>query len=190
MKKLFVITGLIFIGMALNAQVYMGLRFDVNVDNVSDNDGEKRTTDLKFGLYDEIGFRLTDIWDIGMEFGGMIGTYKNHYSDYESTSAHWLFSPYTRCSIVKYGNFDVKAKGSFSFEGTKDFFQGGVQMVPMLIYSLSDHIDLQTNLNFFKCGFYYTKIKDGNLTTKFGFGGNSNDLATLGSLSIGFVYKF
>ena len=190
MKKLFVITGLIFIGMALNAQIYMGLRFDINTENVSDNDGDKRTTNINFGLYDEIGYRLTDVWDIGMEFGGMIGTYKNHYSDFESTSAHWLFSPYARYSIVKYGKFDVKAKGSLSFEGTKDYFQAGIHIVPMLVYNLSNRVDLQTNLNFFDCGFYYKKIKDGNLTTKFGLGGNSNDLATVGSLTIGFVYKF
>ena len=190
MKKLFVITGLVLIGMTLNAQVYMGLRFDINFENVSDNDGEAKTTDFNFGLYDEIGFRLTDVWDIGMEFGGKIGTRKNHYSDSESTSAHWLFSPYARYSIAKFGKFDVKAKGSLSFEGTKDYFQAGIQVVPMLVYSLSNRIDLQTNLNFFKVGFYLNNVKDGNLTTKFGFAGDSNNLANVGSLTIGFVYKF
>ena len=190
MKKLFVITGLIFIGMTLNAQIFMGARFDINAENVSDNNGDAKTTQLNIGIYDDIGYKLTDIWDIGVEFGGTIGSYKNHNSDYEDTSARWLFSPYVRFSVFKYDKFDLKAKGSAGLEGTKEYTQASIQVAPVLVYNLSDRIALQTTLNFFKLGFYSTKIKDGNLTTKFGLGGDSNNLATVGSISIGFAYKF
>jgi len=190
MKKFLVILSLTITGIAVNAQLYMGFRFDISANQVNNNNGDKKTSEFSFGAYDDLGYRLTEVWDVGAEFGGMISVYTNHASDTETTSAHWLLSPYARYTVFQAGKFDFMGKGSLILEGTKNYFLVGLQVVPMVAYNLSDHIALQTNLNFLSFGLSRNKIKDGDANTNFNLGGNSNNVATLGALTIGFIYKF
>jgi len=190
MKKLLVTASLIFAGMVVNAQLYMGARFDINAGQVKSDNGDKKTSDFSFGAYDDLGYRLTDVWDIGAEFGGMVGVHTNHATDTETTSAHWLLSPYARYTVIQAGKFDFKGKGSLILEGTKTYTMIGIQLVPMVAYNMTEHIVLQTNLNFLSFGISRNKVKDGDANTNFNVGGNSNNVATLGGLTIGFIYKF
>jgi len=190
MKKLLVIVSLLFTGIVVNAQLYMGYRFDINAGQVNNDNGDKKTSEASFGAYDDLGYRLTDVWDIGVEFGGMVGVTKDHISDTKTTTAHWLISPYARYTVIRAGNFDFMGKGSLILEGTKNYFLVGVQVVPMVAYNMNEHIALQTNLNFLSFGISRNKIKNGDATTNFNLGGNSNNVATLGGLTIGFIYKF
>jgi len=190
MKKLLVIASLIIAGMSVNAQLYMGARFDINAGQVKNDNGDKKTTEASFGFYDDLGYRLTDVWDIGAEFGGMVGTNKNHATDTETTSAHWLLSPYVRYTVIQAGKFDFMGKGSLILEGTKNYTLIGLQFVPMVAYNMNERIALQTNLNFLSFGISHNKEKKGDARTNFNLGGNSNNVATLGGLTIGFIYKF
>ena len=184
------VVGLIFAGMTANAQLYMGFRFDISAGQIKNDNGDKRTSEFSFGAYDDLGYRLTNAWDIGLEFGGMVGIYTNHVSDVETTTAHWLFSPYARYTVIQAGKFDIKGKGSMILEGTKDYNLAGIQLVPMVAYNINERFALQTNLNFLSFGVSHKKVKKGNASTNFNFRGNSNNVATLGDITIGFIYKF
>ena len=190
MKKLAVIVSLIFTVITVNAQLFMGARFNMKAQQINADNGDKKTSEFSFGIYDNLGYRLSNVWDVGMEFGGTIGIYTNHVIDTETTSAHWLFSPYTRFKVIQAGKFDFMGKCSLALEGSKTYFQFGVYLVPVMAYNLNDRIALQTNLNLLSLGLSYNKIKDGDSSTTFHLMGNSNNIATIGDITIGFIYKF
>ena len=189
MKRLFLIVSLIFVGIALHAQAFMGFRFDLNAEEVKRDNGDKRTSEFGFGAYSDIGKRVSEAWDIGIEFGGTVDFAKNHTSNTETTSAHWLVSPYFRRTVYQNGKFELKARGAFAAEGTKTSNTFSFQVVPVLVYNMSDRFALQTNLNVFRGGISYNKIKDGDGRLRFNAGGNTNNVATLGNITIGFIYK-
>jgi hypothetical protein len=190
MKKLFVIASLLFAGMAVNAQWYMGSEFDISAGQVKNDNGDKRTSEIGIGVYADIGKKLSDLWDFGVFYGGTVEFYKNHINDTKSESAHWLLSPYLRYSCFQMGKFELLTKGSLTFEGTKSYNEIGLRLAPVIAYNLSEHIALQANLNMFSGGLVYHKVKNGNATTSFNLAGNSNNVANLGNFKIGFIYKF
>ena len=189
MKKLFVITSLLFAAMAVNAQWYMGAQFDISAGQVRNDNGLKRTSEVSIGVYADIGKKLTDVWDLGVFYGGTVAFSKNHISNTKTESAHWHLSPYARYSFFQIGDFELLAKSSLTFEGTKTYNEIGLRLAPVLAYNLSERIVLQANLNMFNCGLVYNKVKKGNASTSFNLGGNSNNVANLGNFRIGFIYK-
>ena len=190
MKKLFVIASLLFAGITVNAQWYIGSRFDIGAGQVKNDNGDKRTSEIGIGVYADIGKKLTDVWDFGVFYGGTVDFYKNHISNTKTESAHWLLSPYVRYSFYQIGAFELLARGSLTFEGTKSYNEIGLRLAPVIAYNLNERISLQANLNLFNCGLVYHKVKNGNASTTFNLGGNSNNVANLGNLRIGFIYKF
>ena len=190
MKKLLIIVSLIFTGIAVNAQWYMGADINLSASQTKNDKGDKKTSSSSFGAYADIGYQLSDKLDIGVDYGGTIGVSKNHISDTKTETANWLLSPYLRYSLIQAGNFELLAKGSLILEGSKTYTQVGLQAVPVLAYNLNDHIVLQANLNFFSFGISRNKEKDGDARFNFNVGGNTNNVATLGGLTIGFLYKF
>ena len=190
MKKILVIISLMISGVAVNAQFFQGARFDISAGQVNNDNGDKLTSEANFGFYDILGYRLNDVWDIGAEFGGSVGRYKNHTSKDETTSAHWLISPFARYTVFQAGKFDFMGKGSLILEGTKNYTLIGLEVVPMVSYNVTEHIALHTNLNFLSFGISRNKTKDGDARTNFNLGGNSNNVANLGGITIGFVYRF
>lgn len=179
MKKVFL--AIMFAGVTavyVQGQIYMGGSFNLSARSTDSDD--KVTTNIS--LYPEIGYYLTDRWDIGLNSG--IG-----YDSYAS-SANWLFSPYTRYSFIRSGKFELIGKASFLLEGGKNYFLLGPQVIPIVAYNLNEHIALQTNLNFISFGFSINKPKGGDATSNFNMGFNSNNVVSLGGLTIGFIYKF
>ena len=190
MKKFVIIISLIFTGISVNAQLYMGARFNLTAEQNRRDNGEKISTLIGFGAYCDLGYRLTEMWDIGVEYGGMVSVLKNHPTDTDYTSAHWLLSPYARYKVVQAGKFDFMGKGSMALQGTKTYNNFSIALVPVVAYNMNDRIALQTNLNFFGFGFTYHKIKEGDSRTTFNLMGDSNNVATLGDITLGFIYKF
>jgi len=190
MKKLLVIISLVFVGMAVNAQLYMGGSFDLRFSETKTDNGDKQTTSSTIGLFPEIGYYLNDRFDIGLDIGISSSVFNDHISDNKTTTTSWLFSPFVRYSVIQAGNFEVIGKGSAIVDGSKSYTSFGVQVVPVLAYNLNDHIALQANLNFLSVGTSYNKVKDGNATTRFNLGFNANNLANIGNLTVGFIYKF
>ena len=178
MKKLWVVAGLIFasymlVGTKLHAQMYAGGSFDMSIDNGKD---------ISLSLYPEVGYYLTEKWDVGVDLG--IG----HSSTTSSLS--WLFSPFTRYAYLQAGKFEIIGKTSLILAGSKNYFMLGAEVTPVLAYNLNERFTLQTHLNFISCGYTYSKPKNSDATTNFNLGFNSNNLFSLGGLTVGFIYKF
>jgi hypothetical protein len=199
MKKVILVVLVAVAGvLSTNAQYYAGgsLNFGINTDKPKDG---KKTTASSFGIAPEVGYSLSQDLDLGLAFN--FNTSKNA-SDLKSSG--WKIAPYARYSFVEFGRFSVLGKGEIFFGGaTRETNEGvkiknestvfGLAITPVLKYSLSDHFDLLSNLNFLNIGFSQTSEKsDGHKFTNNGFnlGVNTGNVATLGDISIGFAYKF
>ena len=191
MKKLLIITGLVVAGMTINAQNYLGGSLNFSINATKADNGDKKTTTTNWGYFPEVGYYISDKWDIGIELGGGQTIEKNHAANNKTKTSNWLFSPFTRYSLIQAGGFELIGKGSLIITGSNTFTNYGLQITPVVAYNLNDKIALQANLNFASFGVSRNKIKDGgDSATNLNLGVNTNNLATIGDLTIGFIYKF
>ncbi len=199
MKKVFIIVSLVLTGITANAQWYAGGSLNFGTATDKDNDGNKQNTVTSFGLSPEIGYYLNDRFDIGLAFGIGTASTKNHTADTKRTITTWSVAPYVRYSFIQFGKFEVIGRGSLSVEGAKAKDESdneiksttfGINITPVLAYNLTDHLTLQTGLNFASIGFNSTNVKDGGSENGFNFGFDSTDVTTLGDITVGFIYKF
>lgn len=195
MKKVTLIMFVAVIGiLSANAQFYLGgsLKFGTKT---AKPEGGTKTTGSQFSIMPEAGYHLNQDLDLGLVLG-----FSNVKDQNDVKTSNWGVSPYARYSFVEFGRLSVWGQAAF-FAGGSDVDKlktkstvFGLTVSPVLKYSLSNRFDLMTNLNFFNIGFSQTSTKvDGkkvSTDTSFGLGINSYDIATLGNISIGFIYKF
>jgi hypothetical protein len=175
----------------VNAQVYLGGSLGFNTNTAKPEVGDKTTT-TSFSFAPEVGYSLSPKFDLGIALN--IANLKTKVGTAENKSNLWGIAPYARYSVVEFGNFSVWGQaGLFVGGGEQNGLKAtsfGLDIQPVLKYNLSDHFSLLANLDFFSLGFSQTKVKDVSTTTNFGLGVNSEDVATLGAISVGFIYKF
>jgi hypothetical protein len=175
----------------VNAQVYLGGALGVNTGTTKPEVGDKTTT-TSFSFSPEVGYSFSPKFDIGIALA--ISNLKTKFGNNENKSNAWGVAPYARLSVVEFGKFSVWGQGILFVGGGKENNQKatsfGLTVQPVLKYNLSDHFSLLANLNFLNLGFSQTKIKDVSTTTNFGFGVDAGNVATLGAITVGFVYKF
>jgi len=180
-----------------------------------DKDGKKNGWgESAFGILPEIGYSLSDKFDVGVTLGfGMENS--NFWADDEKQGAlrttRFGIEPYVRYTFCEFGKFSLLGRAGFGFglESDKMFDDEGKEIdgskssattlgftiTPMVLYSLSDKVCLYTTLNFAGLGFESTtnKDNDGNKTnsqSNFGVGINTNNAFTTGAIQVGFVYVF
>jgi hypothetical protein len=187
--------------LSANAQFYLGGSLNLGSTVNKPENGDK-TTVSTLTLNPELGY--TVIQDL--ELGGSL-LISNHEDAQDCKSTEWSISPYARYSFVEFGKFSVWGQaglllGGSSYErieggGNKvDYSTSelGLNIVPVLKYSLSNHFDLISRLNFLNINFSQitTERESDNVGTTINFtlGANSHNVATLGNISIGFIYKF
>ena len=187
MKKIFVIVGLLVAGMTANAQLYLGgtVGFDFKTTTYESDAVDSRTT-LSFSFYPEVGFFINDRFSVGAELG--FGIQTDSYTD--DATVNFRFIPYARMALLEAGRFQVLGKASINTDIKSEYTYFGLHIDPILAYNVNDKIILQANLNFLSLRTFYEGNKDSNSTFGFGFGLNANNVATLGNLRFGFIYKF
>ena len=214
MKKILLIAGLILAVTTINAQYYIGGSFGISGNSGKNADGKKiGYSNMNFSITPEIGYNLSEKSDIGISVGFLNNTRKSYQFTPDEmsskiTTSGWSLSPYIRYSFINFGRFDVLGKFALNFsENIIKYFDGegnqndkysstiiGVNLVPLLFYNLSDRIALYTQLNFLNLDFSsITDKRDGSKSgsnSSFNFGTNTDNLATIDQLRIGFVYKF
>ena len=186
MKKYFIIVCLIFVGMVANAQFYLGGSIGLDVRNTQYSDAND-VTNVKMNVLPEFGFYLSDRFDIGFETG-----FAADYSSVtEKTDITFYFVPYARYSFFSTGNFEVIGKMSIDNDFKDERTYLGLHLTPILAYNLTDHVTLQAGLNFLNFRTYYDKSGRSDVSNfGFGFGVDANNVATLGAIKVGFIYKF
>jgi hypothetical protein len=186
MKKILVVVCLFVTGITANAQFYIGGSAGLDIKSTSYESGSESSTVIKFDVYPELGYFVTN----RLSFGGEVGFGIASYSSSSDVEINFRFNPYVRYSILQAGKFDVLMKGSLNPEFRKNYTYFGIHIDPILAYNLSEHIMLQANLKFLTFRTFYESNKDKDSTVGFKLGVDANNLATLGSLTFGFIYKF
>ncbi|MDR0427285.1 MAG: porin family protein [Dysgonamonadaceae bacterium] len=197
MKKVFLLMMVAVFSVATaSAQYYLGGSLGFSNEKTKDGDVELSKT-TEFAIAPEFGYNLTEKVDLGISFE--FSSEKPGETGFDKTTG-WNVSPYVRYNVIQFGQFSILAKAGILFGGKKETPVGegpdvktttlGVNIVPVLKYTLSDKFDLLANLNFAKIDFNQTKVKDGETTTNFGLDVNSNNVANVGGVTIGFAFKF
>ena len=152
--------------------------------------------DTAYIIAPEIGYNLTDKFDIGLNLRyahAEPSSYMGFSVDETTTFGAGIFARY---NVVSFGNFNVLFKGTLYVDynegklgGSKgDFTTFGVDIIPMVTYQLSESFSLFAELNFLGAGFE-TSTGDIEYTTA-GFIVDSNNVARVGDIRIGFNYHF
>jgi len=136
---------------------------------------------------------------------------------YKETSVHWRFSPFIRYSVFNYKKFSLILEGSVGvaarhvsreYVNIPEFILnpkekysiisvGIFNVVPVLSYKLTDHLQLEAQLNFLNLGYNIDMSGfDGNgsgvtsLKHDFNIGINSRSVFVVSQLTVGAIYKF
>jgi opacity protein-like surface antigen len=115
-------------------------------------------------------------------------------------------TPFLRYYAIKMDKFSIFGQGNvgFSYTGSTSKVDGTstdgpktasffLNVMPGLAYDVSSRLSLETNINFLNFGLTYNVVKtgtDSNRTTNFGVGAGFSNLVTVGTISIGAIYKF
>src|SRR5574344_2245554 len=122
---------------------------------------------------------------------------------------NWMIEPYARYRFLELNKFGVwsecnayfgRKTGNTKVGSTKSdanpVCSWGINVLPVLTYTINDHLCLETSLNAFGFGYKgtYTKNSDKSYeanTSAVSFAANSTDIfGQLGLVNIGFTYKF
>jgi outer membrane protein len=185
MKKLFVIVCLFFAAWTVNAQFYLGGSTGFNFMSTQYDGDKESTSSFNISILPDMGYYVSDRFNVGAEIGfGISGS-----STADEATVTFVFVPYVRYSIFQAGKFEVLGKGSLNTEFKKEYSYLGIHVDPVLAYNVNEHIMLQANLKFLSFRTYYEgKDTYSNVGMKFGI--DANNVASLGGLTFGFIYKF
>lgn len=199
------------------SQMYMGGTFGINTNGSKDVQGNvsvKGPSEFTFDLSPELGFILSDKLAIGGIVGLTIFTENDNAipDNYKATTTLFQLRPYADFTFMKAGKFGVFARGSLTFVfGKVTETLGGlsvasdpvvgmaVGLAPGLKYDVNNHIQLRTNLNFlgFNAGFVRTadnppapQQKTVSTASFFGMNFDLTNVANLGAITVGAIYKF
>ena len=213
MKKLGLVFVLVLAAMISNAQLFVGGSFDLELgSNVTENNSTTTSdrSSYLFGFNPKVGFFLSDKFSIGtslnLRTSGSINS-TNPNNEIRNTTFTWSLTPFARLSFVEFGKFSVLAEGRVGIGGTTSkikigadstddpsTFNYGINITPILSYSLSNRINLEAALNFMNMGLNGTlkDDKDKNETTStidFDLGVNSRNAFNVGAMTVGLIIK-
>lgn len=218
MKKVLISLAAIAFAVSANAQLFIGGSLAANGSSnpssavVGSTVVESKPTSSTLAFSPVVGYELSD----KLAVGGMLSlATSKSVTDKEvdkktwSKSNAWSIAPFVRYTFVTFGDFALKAEAVASFgqstpvknvssTKTKGWRTTtlSLNVAPIVSYSLNEHFDLEANLNFFGLTALTSTSKDPdekdnkNTSNYLGLTANSSNVVTLGSIRIGFIYKF
>lgn len=181
MKKILLAVCFALASTAMQAQIWLGGSFGLNIKSTDDVD---RTT---FSIAPEVGYKLDDKWDIAI---GISEAYTKNSNDNERASSTNLFSvnPYARYTFASTGKVSFFLDGGF-IVGTGDYYTNdnkyydgttwGIGIRPGIKVDLTEHVALVARL-----GYFGYKHEGGPDVSSFGLGIDNNNI------SFGAYYAF
>ncbi len=209
-KTMIVLAALVMAATASNAQVYLGGSVGFSSDSYKPEGGEK-TTSSRWNVNPTIGYYLNDRFDIGLDLrlnGAKDIDLENYFDNLTGTGKinGWAIAPFARYSFFRVGKWEVIAKLSAGFGGSKveDSWDGdtdeyklsdwGVDLAPVIAYNLTDKVVLYTTSSFATLGYYSVSEKNNDTKvgtfSKFGFNADATNVKNTGDIQIGFICKF
>jgi outer membrane protein len=208
--KILLIVLFSFINFSLNAQFFVGGNIGLHTTggtNTTGTTSTDRPSSLSFNFSPKAGYFFSDKLAVGAAIDVSVAVNTTPGTqETVSSSLGFGFSPFLRYYAVKFNKFYVFGQGtiglSLSNSSTKvgSVTTDGPQVTglsfgitPGLAYDLSDKISLETSLNFLNLGYTFTS-SEGSTTTvktsKFDVGAGLSNIVTLGTITVGAIFKF
>ena len=195
MKKILLTAMVAVASLTANAQVWLGGSIGLGFHNYDDGDKYKTTI---FEISPEVGYSLSENWDIALAVNLNFSNYKPDGADKVNTN-EWSISPYVRYSFFKNGAISFFVDGVFEVGTTnryltEDFGNLGVQtkcddkgtvwrigIRPGVKFAASEKVSLVATVG--SLGYRHYKQGDEKVND-FGFGVDGN------ALKFGVYYTF
>ncbi len=217
MKKIFVtLAAIAALSFSANAQYFVGgtagLGFDGGKTTIGSTSADNAST-FKLTIAPNVGYCFADNFVAGARFGlsynkattpALIG------DDKVESSCNWGIQPYARYRFGEWNRFGIwsevnagiareTGKTEVGNTSTKNdpVFGWAINVLPVLTYSINDHLTLETSLNFLTLGYEGSYTTDADKSyevteSSFSFGADGNDVfgSAIGQVKVGFTYKF
>jgi hypothetical protein len=198
-----------FLCINLDAQYFVGGNISLSTVNSKTDNGvtTNKSSDYIFSLYPSVGKFLSEKVAVGLSLnisfsGGTSGP--SPETKYKSSTIG--ASPFLRYYAIKWNKFSVFGQGNigFAFSNSSETTDGTksdgpkdsryyFSIYPGLSYDIGDKLQLQTSINILSFGYSYVVTKDGSTesrTSGFNMGAGLSNIVSVGTITIGAIYKF
>lgn len=211
LNRIILITLLSFLCIGINAQYFAGGSIGFHVRNGQADNGTENTDELKIfntNLSPTAGVFLSDKFAIGLALNTGFNKQETGV-DVKIIRKTTFFglSPFIKYYAVKWNKISLYGKGTIEIDYSKSNSETsgletitrntdiGLGFYPGLSYDLSDKLLLQTSLNFlgFGCRYRVTKNLETDAKsseTYFSLRADTHNIATIGDITIGAIYRF
>ncbi len=219
MKKLIVAFLILFSMGSLSAQFFVGGNFNIStsggsVDNGSASYDKTSTMGIDFGPM--AGYFISDVFAAGARISYSVDRQKTPAplgggdKTIDVTSGVGI-TPFVRYYGIHFNKFAIYGQGQIGLSRSSDKTKVGgtttngpktttfsLSVFPGLEYELNTHVSLETSINLFRIGYSLqtqkTELAGGgetkNKTTHFNFGAGTDNIVTIGGITIGAIYRF
>jgi outer membrane protein len=209
-NKIILIVIFVLFPFILNAQVFLGGNFGLNMSGGNLDNGNIKTdkpSTVSFNISPMVGKFLSENVAVGalIDFS-FSQTNNNGAPEVINSSSTIGITPFLRYYAIRIDKFSIFGQGNvgFSYSGSMSKVDGtstngpktstlSLTVMPGLAYDVSSKLSLETNINFLNFGLNYSVVKSGsdkNRTVNFGVGAGLSNIVTVGTISIGAIYKF
>ena len=216
MKKIFVtLAAIAALSFNANAQYFVGGNVGIGFNGgktTIDGTSSDNQSAVSFTIAPNVGYYFADNFLAGARVGVAYDktTIPGAISDSEKSSCTWAIQPYARYRFGEWNRFGLWSEVNAGIQrqtgktvtgsiNDKDnpVFGWAINVLPVLTYSVNEHLTLETSLDFLTFGYEGTYTRDEDKTyeitdSSFSFGANSNDIfgSAVGQIKVGFTYKF
>jgi hypothetical protein len=208
--RILLIAVLSFTSFCLHGQFFAGGNIQFNNSNSKTrfaNDLTHSTANNSLTFSPVIGVFLSEKVATGIELDVALTRNKTGVNDETISSTTTIGgSPFIRYYVLTWKKFSVYGQGYVGFDFTRSNQKQGNSTIngpkntrtyagvyPGLSFDVTNKLSLQTSLNFLRLDYSYYTSKDGSFkenTSSFSFGTGLGNIVSVGSLTIGAIYKF
>ena len=208
-SRILIIVILTLINSSLNAQYFITGNFGLNASGGNSEIGTLKAdkpSKFSFNVSPMVGKFLSQKIGVGIGFNYSFSKTKTpgNPETIEKSSSIGL-APFLRYVVINMDKFIVFGQANLGISyshpnsttvGTTDGPKTSslyFNIVPGVVYKYNERISFQTFINVMSFGYYLTTTELNNnkeTTSSFNMGGGLKDIVTLGSITIGAIYKF
>jgi len=220
MKKLIVSVVVMIATISMsNAQYFVGGNLGMNLSGGKAKGGSTAIdlpSTFSIDFSPKVGFHLDDDFAVGLKVGLSNKTiktpkeYSGYSDDRKESSSGWQVGAFARYNILRLNKFSVLLEGSVGVAGVKTKTKVGsvttdgnpasvfaIGVLPVLSYSLTDRLSIETSCDFLELGFVSATVKNANdkkikaTSNSFGLGINNGTNSIVSDLlNVGLIFKF
>lgn len=208
--RIYLIVLFSFFYVSLNAQFFAGGNFSLKTSGGSYTVAGTKTDSpsaFNFDLSPKVGMFLNEKLAAGAALNLSFSTSKTFGNPTITSKSSTIgIVPFLRYYAIKMDKFSVFGQGNLGLSFSNSSTNGDaltttgpkttrlyLNIVPGLAYDLTENLSFETTFNVFSFGYYNTITKQGDtkdIASSFNIGAGLDNIITVGSISIGAIYKF